>query len=139
VTRRLRAFLDANILFSAVLGGPSFVLLLDLAAGRAIELVTSPACVVEAQTNLERKRPADAMRLADVLAHVRIDASPTAEELAWASRHIHDDDAHVLAAARSSHADVLVTGDTTHFGHLMERTDLGLEVTTLRAFLLRHP
>ena len=68
-------FLDANILFSAALGGPSFALLLELADTRSISLVTSPACVREAETNLERKRPTARPVLADP-APAAIDENP---------------------------------------------------------------
>ena len=129
-------FLDANILFSAAIGGPSFLLLLDLAGRGAIQLVTSEACVVEARTNLERKRPDAAPRLDALLVSVRIEASAPDDDLEWAATSIHPDDAHVLAATRTAGASVLVTGDTTHFGHLMGRRDLGIRVMTLRTLLV---
>ncbi|MBA2489278.1 MAG: hypothetical protein H0V36_08185 [Chloroflexi bacterium] len=42
----------------------------------------------------------------------------------------------MLATARTVAADVLLTGDTAHFGPLMERDDLGIQVTTFRSFQL---
>jgi predicted nucleic acid-binding protein len=129
-------FLDANILFSAALGGPGFELLLELGRSEAIRLVTSAACVTEADTNLERKRPEWRGQLADVLALVTVEAWDDSGHADWAAPLVDPDDVHVLAAARAAGADVLLTGDTTHFGPLMSRDDLGLRVRTLRAFLL---
>ncbi len=132
-------FLDANILFSAAIGGPAFELLLDLAREGKIRLATSRACVAEAETNLERKRAEARERLADVLALVSVEAWDESEHTEWAAGLINPDDVHVLSAARAATADVLLTGDTTHFGPLMERDDLGLRVRTPRAFLLEGP
>jgi uncharacterized protein len=133
-------FLDANILFSAALGGPAFELLLGLARGNAIRLTPSRACVIEAETNLERKRPDRQDALSPILAAISIQTDVEADEhLTWATGLVDPDDVHVLAAARRASADVLLTGDTTHFGRLMERHDLGLKVRTPRAFLLEGP
>jgi uncharacterized protein len=139
VSGRPLVFLDTNILFSAALGGPVFELLLELARGRKIRLATSQACVPEAEINLERKRPDVPGGLADVLGLVSTEAWDDAEHVGWATSLVDPDDVHVLAAARASGADVLLTGDTTHFGRLMERDDLGLPVRTPRAFLLEGP
>lgn len=136
----LLVFLDANVLFSAALGGPSFDFLLELAREGRIRLATSGACLVEAETNLERKRPERLSALADVLASVAVQRDAEEEEHStWAEGLVDPDEIHVLAAARSAAADVLLTGDVTHFGPLMERDDLGLRVRTLRSFLLEGP
>jgi predicted nucleic acid-binding protein len=139
VSRAPLVFLDANILFSAALGGEPFELLLALAAEGRIRLATSRACVAEAETNLERKRPEAAGALAEVLAAVRVEPDHAGEYAEWAAALVHSDDVHVLAGARAAAADVLLTGDRTHFGALMERDDLGLRVRTLRDFLLEGP
>ena len=134
-------FLDASILFSAALGGPAFELLLELAEKERIRPATSRSCVVEAETNLDRKRPDRRKALTAILDHVTVAPGDKAadEHLSWAAGLVHADDAHVLAAARRAGADVLLTGDTTHFGALMERNDIGLRVRTPRAFLLEGP
>ena len=130
-------FCDANIPFSAALGGPAFTLLLTLARDDALQLTTSQACVVEAAANLERKRPEHAATLTTILGSFTIEPDIEQDEhTEWASTLIHSDDIHVLAAARRANADLLLTGDTTHFGPLMERHDLPLRITTLRALLL---
>lgn len=133
-----RIFLDANILFSAALGGPAFELLWELAARGRVALVTNPGCVAEARVNLERKRAA---ALPSLL--VRLAAVGVAEDVEAASDRALDllppDDAVVLDAAWRARADVLVTGDLRHFGALMRRRDLGLRVLTVRDFLLEGP
>jgi len=133
-------FLDANVLFSAAVGGPAFELLLGLARARRVRLVTIRECLLEAERNLERKRADRRPALARVLARVAIaDLEPADEHAEWARQLVALDDVHVLAAARAILADVLVTGDVTHFGRLRERDDLPLRVRTPRTFLLEGP
>ncbi len=132
-------FLDANVLFWAALGGPAFDLLLELAGRGRIRAVTSTACELEAAVNLSRKHPDRLESLDEVLHTVRVEDVDPETHAPWASALVHGGDVHVLAAARALGADVLVTGDVTHFGGLMERADLPLKVRTPRAFLLEGP
>ena len=132
-------FLDANVLFSAAVGGEAFDLLFELAQRGKVRFVTSRACELEARRNLERKRPDRTEALIDILrAAPPADVDP-AEHVAWARDLVGDADAHVLAAARSLAAVTLVTGDLTHFGPMMDRGDLPLTIRTPRAFLLDGP
>lgn len=135
----LIVFLDANVLFSAALGGPAFELIWELAHGEQIGLVTSAHCRIEAAANLERKRPRSAPGLGRLLSDVGLAPEPPAEVLASARRLVAEKDAPVPAAALAARADVLVTGDLKHFGALMDRDDLPLRVRTPRAFLLQGP
>ncbi len=132
----LIVFLDANVLFSAALGGPAFELIWELARRGRIQLVTSAHCRIEAAANLERKRPRSAPRLGRLLSDVGLAAEPPSEVLASARRFVAEKDVPVLAAALAARADVLVTGDLKHFGALMDRDDLPLRVRSPRAFLL---
>ena len=132
-------FLDANVVFSAAIGGEVFDLLFELERRDRVRFVTSRVCELEAQRNLERKRPDRAEALAGILRAVPpADVDPS-EHIAWARALVGDADAHVLAAARTSAAVTLVTGDLTHFGSLMERGDLPLTIRTPRAFLMEGP
>ena len=131
----MRAFLDANVLFSGALGGAAFDLLWELAARARIELLTSPYCYLEARTNLERKAPAALPRLDERMVQVRVTGHGT-EHLAWALTLVAEKDAAVLAAARAAGAELLVTGDLRHFDHLMRRDDLPVAVVTVRTLLL---
>jgi predicted nucleic acid-binding protein len=135
----LIVFLDANVLFSAALGGPAFQLIWELARRGRVRLVTSAHCRIEAAANLERKRPRSASRLGRLLSDVTLAPEPLPEALASARRLVPEKDAPVLAAALAARADVLVTGDLKHFGALMDRGDLPLRVPSPRAFLLEGP
>jgi predicted nucleic acid-binding protein len=131
-------FLDANVLFSMAIGGPAFELILELGSGGRARLVTSARCKAEAERNLLRKRPESAERVAGVLVHVAV-LPVSAPDDPSAVALVGEADAHVLSAALSVNATVLVTGDIRDFGALMERNDIGVRVRTPRAFLLEGP
>lgn len=132
-------FLDANVLFSAAVGGEVFDLLFELGRSDRVRFVTSRACELEARRNLERKRPDRAAALADILRAAPPADVDASEHLAWARALVGDADAHVLAAARGLAAITLVTGDLMHFGPLMKQADLPLTIRTPRAFLMEGP
>jgi uncharacterized protein len=132
----LRVYLDANVMFSAALGGDSFVLLWELAYQRQIRLLTSEYCRLEAELNLERKRSDAYPALAPLLDVVEIVPPGGPDDVKIAESLVVLKDAAVLASALAARADVLLTGDLRHFGELMTRTDLPLRVRTVRAFLL---
>ena len=129
----IRPFLDANVLYSAALDGPSFDLIWQLAKKRKVELVTNRTCRLEAKRNLDRKRPQQLGTFAALLADAR--ELPDAKQLVPADIDIAGKNAPVYATAVAAQADVLLTGDRKHFAHLMKRTDLPLRVRTVRDFL----
>jgi predicted nucleic acid-binding protein len=135
----LTVFLDANVLFSAAVGGPALELIWELARRRRIRLVTSAHCRAEAMANIERKRPGSMSRLEQALAEVALVPEPASGLVDAARRLLPEKDAPVLAAALEAGADFLVTGDLKHFGGLMKRDDLQLRVRSPRAFLLEGP
>jgi predicted nucleic acid-binding protein len=143
VRRAPVAFLDANVLFSACLGGGSFELLIRLGREGAVRLVTSSICEREARANLARKYPDKVADLDPLLRVVNVLDPAAAEHRAWAAACVHTGDVHVLAAARAVGADVLVTGDRAHFGHLMDlpigSDEVPIRVRTVRAFLEEGP
>ena len=128
-------FLDANVLFSAAVGGPTFDRYIRLADKGTFRLTSTRACVSEAVTNLERKRPGSIGALAEVLTRVWLADPDTSLRLDEAAGLVGPDDAHVLAAAWALGATALVTGDMKDFGSLMERGDLSIRVRTPRALL----
>lgn len=132
------AFLDADVLFSAALGGRVFGTILELGRAGIVRLVTSEACVREAFENLRRKRPEAPTSLNGVLSDVEAFEMRQLDE-DWATPLVGSPDAHVLAAARALGARWLVTGDRTHFGSLMGRADTPIGVVTPRGFLIRGP
>ncbi|HNQ98765.1 MAG TPA: PIN domain-containing protein [Trueperaceae bacterium] len=129
----VRAFLDANVLFSAALGGPAFALLWELAGAGRVRLVTSVYCHVEAERNLERKYPARLSYLATRMQRVLV--VPDVRDHVVPGGLLAQKDVPVYAAAVAARAAVLLTGDTKHFSHLMERSDLPLRVMTVARFL----
>lgn len=129
-------FLDSNVLFSVALGGETFARYVRLADKGVIRLVSTRACVAEAVTNLERKRPGSIGGLAEFLVHVRLVDPDTSARVDEAAELVGGSDAHVLAAAWAVGATALVTGDVKDFGTLMDRLDLPLRVRTPRSFLV---
>jgi uncharacterized protein len=130
----VRLFLDANVIFSAALGGESFTLLWSTRTAGLATFCTSPQCVDEARRNLTLKKPHALARLEVVFLDIEL-VDPPLAALPWAEGKLPEDDAWVVAAAVASHADVLLTGNTRHFGWMMTRDDLPLRVRTVRAWL----
>ena len=139
----LRVFLDANILFTAAYSPDGLsALLVELGAAGRVTLLTSPLAIVEAERNLEAKRPAALPTLREHLTAVRVVREPapadveqlTPPELALKDRPL-------LAAAIAAHATHFVTGDVADFGRWMDRrARLPLRVMTPRQFLTEvHP
>lgn len=127
-------FLDANILFSAAYDPDSrAAILLALAReGRCIGL-TSPYAIEEARRNLHKKYPEMAGSLDRHLRHLRVvpDAALARAQDVVTRHLVPVSDAPILAAALQAGADHLVTGDRTHFGHLMDRAIAGLPLRVL--------
>jgi predicted nucleic acid-binding protein len=129
----VRAFLDANVLFSAALGGPTFALLWELAGVGKVRLITSVYCHLEAERNLARKYPGRSSALAARMEHVLV--VPDVRDRVVPPVPLAPKDLPVYSVAVAVLADALLTGDTKHFSPLMERTDLPLKVMTVARFL----
>ncbi len=129
----MRLFLDANILFSAAHspGGGARELIKLSDAGHC-KLITSQHAILEAERNLMLKSPLGPEAFDEVLGAVRRipDAGPGL--VAWAaSLGLPENDAPILAAAVAAGADLLVTGDRKHFGHLHGNVVGRVRVVTL--------
>ena len=139
----LRIFLDANILFTAAYSPDGLsAFMIELGAAGRLTLLTSPLAVVEAERNLEAKRPAALPALRRSLATVRIVGEPgpaNVEQLT--PPELSAKDRPLLAAAIVAHATHFVTGDVADFGRWMNRrARLPLRVMTPRQFLTDvHP
>ncbi len=129
----MRVFIDANVLFAAAISpeGRSAALFL-LSERRVCTLLISAHAVAEARRNLEGRYPDALGRFERLTNKVTIVPEAGSPRVAWA-RHqrLPDEDAPILAAATAASADVLVTGDRRHFGHLFGRTLEGVRVLTL--------
>ena len=129
----MRLFLDANILFSAAHspGGGARELVKLSDAGHC-ELITSQHAILEAERNLTLKSLPGPEAFDEILGNVRRipDAGPGL--VAWAARlGLPENDAPILAAAAAAGADLLVTGDRKHFGHLYGNVVGRVRVVTL--------
>ncbi len=134
----LRVFLDANVLFTAAYSPDGLsALLIELGAARRVTLLTSPLAIVEAERNLEAKRPAALPALRRSLSAVRIvNEPPPADVERVTPRELSPKDRPLLAAAIIAHATHFVTGDLADFGRWMHRpAGLPLRVMTPRQFL----
>ncbi len=122
-TRRLRLFLDANVLVSAAWKDASKVTRIWEIPNA--ELVTSNFVLAECKRNLPRQEQQN--RLEQLLLAVRVLNFPKAPALENPP-DLPEKDQHVLAAAVLARADFLVTGDRNHFGAWFGSTVLGIRV-----------
>ena len=130
----MRLFLDANVLFSAAqsIDGRARGLF-TLAESRHCSLLTSEHAIGEARRNLMMKAPSAVRDFEDLLEQVQIVGEGGSGLFAWASgQGLSENDAPILSAAACASADLLVTGDRRHFGHLFGVTTGGIRVVTLR-------
>jgi uncharacterized protein len=135
----MRCFLDANVLFSAAHSPTSRArVLFALNEARACTLLSSGYALEEARRNLALKRPESAAVLEQLLRQVEIVQEGSPEIIAWAQEQgLPADDAPILAAAALAKADILVTGDRTHFGFLFGQDVRGTRVLSLAETLAR--
>jgi predicted nucleic acid-binding protein len=128
----MRLFLDANIIFSGAYSpnGRAKALFL-LARHRRCEMLSSPHAIEEARRNIQLKYPEKFDDLASLISELVVTAEATAASVAWAlEQSLPLEDAPILAAAIDARADLLVTGDRTHFGRLYGRSMQGTIVVT---------
>lgn len=126
-------FLDANVLFSAARSGDGRAAsLMRLAEMGRCELLTSPHALEEARRNIGVKHPDSVGALENLVYRVRLvpeaDIGAHEEGLSFG---LPPKDAPILGAALRAGADMLVTGDSRHFGHLFGKDVSGIEVVTL--------
>ena len=129
----MRVFMDANVLFAASISpeGRSAALF-ALAQRGACTLLTSAHAAAEARRNLEGRYPEALVRFEEITQPLTIVREAPSRRVSWASlQGLPDEDAPILAAAAAAAADILVTGDRSHFGHLFGRTLEGVRVLTL--------
>jgi len=129
----MRLFLDANILFSAAYADDSTAeRLFALQAAGLCTLVTSVYALDEARRNIAAKRPKQSPNLEVLAGQLQIVSEPAPDLTAAAVEHgLPAKDAPILAAAIAAKADVLITGDRMHFGHLYDQTVVGVRVARL--------
>jgi hypothetical protein len=108
-----------------------------LAESGPCEVFTSPHALTEARRNLALRSPEAAARLeAEVLPVVTLvaEAGPDAIRLGK-DYGLPLKDGPILGAALRAGSDILVTGDSRHFGHLYEAHVHGMRVAPPAAVL----
>ena len=139
----LRIFLDANVLFTAAYSPDGLsALLIELGAAGRVTLLTSPLAIIEAERNLEAKRPAALPALRQNLSAARMVREPAPADVERLTPpELSSKDRPLLAAAIVAGATHFVTGDVADFGRFMNRrAGLSLRVMTPRQFLTEvHP
>ena len=124
-------FLDANVIFSAAITTKSRIrALFDLSEAGFCELIASPHAVLEASRNIVVKHPERLKDLESLVSAITLVPEPDKALLNWAKKYLPDKDAPILAAALAGNADILVTGDSKHFGQMFEKTFQGVLVLT---------
>lgn len=130
-----RVFLDANILFSASLDltSPMAAVVLHSKA-MGLRCLCSPAVLEEVVRNLKQKRPAALKHLPRLLEAIELVPSPSG--LACPVP-LPEKDRHVLLAAITAKADVLLTGDLKDFGPYMNKPkqSAGVLIQTFAQFI----
>ena len=124
-----RAFLDANVLFSAAYREKSGLMRLWSRPGA--ELVTSAYAAEEARRNLPS--PDQRARLESLLSQMRIVAESDAPMPAGVQ--LPDKDHPILKAAVAAEATHLVTGDVKDFGPYFDKRIGGILVVTPADFI----
>jgi predicted nucleic acid-binding protein len=135
-----KLFIDASV-FIAAAGSPEggSSLVLELCKRGYFQAVCTKLVLLEAEKNINRKLGAEALsRFYHSLAELNpnIAEHPTPEEIAACEPIVGKKDAHVLAAALKSKADVLLTLDRKHFmSEKVKEANLGLKIATPGDFL----
>jgi uncharacterized protein len=132
----IRIFLDANVLFTAAHnphGKAAF--LIQLAATDALKLFTSAYAREEAERNINAKYPGSFTVFKQLLESITV--VPVTNPPADYPEILPAKDAPIFAAAVYCRATHLLTGDTKHFGPLMNQPDLcgGMIVQSVAEFL----
>lgn len=132
MSRVLRVFLDANILFSAAKSdGPIHALVVRLLdAGH--ECWVDGYVIDEARRNISAKAPARLQSLETLVAKVRMAATSPAT-LGAGLAGLPEKDRPVVAAAAALSCEILVTGDRTHFGKFYGRLVQGVRIHSPRS------
>jgi len=126
----VRAFLDANVLFSAAYREQAGLAVLWKL--QRVRLLTSAYAAQEAASNLSDEDQHS--RLRSLLRKVATVESVSGER-AILGIVLPDKDRPILAAAVEAKADFLLTGDVNHFGMYFNKTICGVRVLRPAEFL----
>ncbi|MHC5910007.1 MAG: putative toxin-antitoxin system toxin component, PIN family [Nostoc sp.] len=139
----MRLFLDANVIFAAAISPDGHCsALFKLASAGYCALLTSPHALEETRRNITAKYPQALTRLEqDLIPKLTIVGEAPIARVNWAMEMgLPLKDAPILATAVESRADLLVTGDKTHFGSFYGQELEGVTVVDMReAIALLYP
>jgi len=132
MTRAVRIFLDANILFSAAKSdGPISALIVRLLdAGH--ECWVDGYVIDEARRNISAKAASQMQSLDELLSKVHVAVTSPAT-LGADIEGLPEKDRPVVAAAKALSCEILVTGDRTHFGRFYGRLLHGVRIQSPRS------
>jgi uncharacterized protein len=134
----IRAFLDANVLFTAA-HNPAGKAALVIALGSRghWQALTSAFAVEEARRNLLRKYPERLPDLERLLSCMPVPVAVNAARATDCALGLPEKDRPIFAAAQNVAATHLLTGDVRHFGPLMNRPDAtgGIVIQRVAEFL----
>jgi len=130
VSDLLTVFIDSNILFSTCYRSPNLFERLWRISG--IRIVSAPYCVNEVRRNLVS--PDQLHRFDQWLLRTEV-VEDCPENQLPENLMLPAKDLPVLAAAARYKADILVTGDSNHFGN----TVLGVQIESPGMFRKRYP
>jgi predicted nucleic acid-binding protein len=132
MTRGLRIFLDANILFSAAKSDGAIQALVAALLDAGHECWVDGYVIDEARRNISVKASSRLQRLDELLSRMRVAAQSPAVHRADIDG-LPDKDRIVLAAAAALSCEILVTGDRTHFGRFYGRRIAGVRIDSPRS------
>lgn len=124
----MRIFLDANILFSAAYSDGALRHLIKDLKSASCSLIADRYVLEEALRNLGLHRPEAVPRLHELVGSLTIVSTHISSSAIPPDIHLHDKDIPVLASAIEAGCDILLTGDSRHFGPLFERSIGGLSI-----------
>jgi uncharacterized protein len=125
-----KVFLDANVIFSAAYRGDSRLCELWRLGG--VQLTSCPYAIEEASRNVALARPEALEQLGELLAALCI-SSDASEEMIQ-GLDLDEKDRPVLASAIQARASHFLTGDRTHFGHLLGNKVEGVLILSPAAY-----
>jgi predicted nucleic acid-binding protein len=131
----MHLFLDANVIFAAAISPDGRCsALFQLASAGYCALLTSPYTLEETRRNITAKYPEALTRLEqDLIPELIIVGEAPLSRVNWAMEMgLPLKDAPILATAVENRADLLVTGDKTHFGPFYGQVLEGVTVVDLR-------
>ena len=140
MTGKKRVFLDASVFIAAAgseSGGSSIIL--EVCRGIKFSAVTSRRILLEAQRNIRKKLPSEAiLRFYKEIANLNPEVIklPTKERLSRYDDIIAFKDRHVLASALEGKANFLITLDRKHFQtEAIGKSNLPIAIMTPKEFL----